>query len=238
MVGLEQWRASIGLYHSTSGSYRPLVCTLGKRQLSPITVYQLLQTLFTVLALTLLLGGLTCITGLTITKNRLQRNSCTQLLVLESALVMTGMEAHSGDLERSIRAVAILLIMAGDVEQNPGPLPPVSASPESRALRHHYVSLVTAVADPLMLSLKLFSTGMIDMATKDKANLPLMTTNMKNDVLLSAVMTRVDIDPTLFHRFVDIIKDDGDDILKSLGGKLEDTYSKSVNVRLGSEASV
>ena len=147
--------------------------------------------------------------------------------------MMTSMEAHSGDLERSIRAAAILLIMAGDVEQNPGPLPPASASPESKALRHHFASLVTAITDPLMLSLKLFSIGMIDMATKDKANLPIMTTIMKSDVLLSAVMNRVDADPSLFHRFVGLLKDDGDDMLMSLGGKLEDTYSESVNAGEG-----
>ena len=158
--------------------------------------------------------------GLTRVMASKKRTSGTQLLVSVCAIGQAISEANSGCLERSVRARAILLIMAGDVEENPGPLPPASASPESRALRHHFASLITAITDPLMLSLKLFSTGIIDMATKDKANLPTMTTIMKNDVLLSAVMSRVSTDPSLFHRFVDLLKDDGDDILKCLGEKL------------------
>ena len=158
------------------------------------------------------------------------RTSGTQLLVSVCAVGLAIMEKNCGSLERSVRAMAILLIMAGDVEQNPGPLPPASASPESRALRHHSASLITAIADPLRLSWRLFSAGIIEKVTKDKVNLPTMTVEEKNDVLLSAVMNNVDTDPSFFHQFLGLLKEDGDTILKSLAGKLEDTYSESVNV--------
>ena len=169
MIGVEQWRASIGLYHSRS--HRQLTRVPGKRQLAPIpclppsriTVLVLILTeqfvcsmLFVIWILvnghSLLKGGLTSI---------MASKKSSQLLVSVCAIGQAVTEAISGCLERSVRAMAILLIMAGDVEENPGPLPPASASPESRALRHHSASLITAIADPLRLSWKLYSAGIL-----------------------------------------------------------------------------
>ena len=131
MIGIEQWRASIGLYYC--GSRKQLTCIPAKRrlyhsgpcqqpatiphkrQLAPTTVYTCLQTLCIALALMVLVGTLTCsIAGLTAINSRLHGTTANQLLV--SGCV------HSGNLQRSVHARAILLIMAGDVEQNPGPL--------------------------------------------------------------------------------------------------------------------
>ena len=60
----------------------------------------------------------------------------------------------------------------------------------------------------------------------EEVDLPTNTVSKKNRVLLSAVMRRVDARPSLFHRFMDILKENGDRILKELGGKLETTYSE------------
>ena len=101
-----------------------------------------------------------------------------------------------------------------------------SASPECKAIRCHFSSLVKAITDPLGLSTELFSKEIIEEVTMEEANLPHQTKGDKNRVLLSAVMRRVDARPSLFRRFVDLLKDNGDHILREQGGKLETTYSK------------
>ena len=51
-----------------------------------------------------------------------KRTSAKQLLVWVCALAVTLIENACCNLERSLEAMAILLIMSGDVEQNPGPI--------------------------------------------------------------------------------------------------------------------
>ena len=113
----------------------------------------------------------------------------------------------------------------------------VSASPESVALRCHLASLVTAIADPLELSWKFFAEEIIEEATKDEVDLPNLTVAKKNSILVSAVMKRVEARPSLFHRSIDLLKEDGDDILRELGGKLETTYSE-LHVPVNGELSI
>ena len=64
----------------------------------------------------LLLRVLTCIIAIK------KIATAPQLQVCVCALVVTTIEGDCGDLERCLAAMAILLIMAGDVEQNPGPI--------------------------------------------------------------------------------------------------------------------
>ena len=101
-----------------------------------------------------------------------------------------------------------------------------SVSPECKALQTHSASLVTAIANPLRLSWALFAKEVIDEATRERASKGNLIVLEKNDILLAAISRRVEADPSLFRRLVDILKEDGDSPLKSLGGKLETTYSK------------
>ena len=177
MIGVEQWRASIGLYRPRS--HRKLSRTPEERQLAPVSVYHLVGVTMLMLILTeqvlcsILFIMWILVNGHSLLKGGLTRimtsKKSSQLLVSVCAIGQGVTEAISGCLERSVRAMAILLIMAGDVEENPGPLPPTSASPESMALRHHSASLITAIADPLRLSWKLFSAGMIEKATRGQS---------------------------------------------------------------------
>ena len=95
-----------------------------------------------------------------------------------------------------------------------------------RVIRHHSTSLITSIADPLDLAWKLFANKIIEAATKDEVDLPNLTVTKKNSILVSAVMRRVEARPSLFHQFVDVLKDNGDHILRELGEKLETTYSE------------
>ena len=61
-------------------------------------------------------GGLTCFMAFK------KRTSVSQPLVSVCALLIAIMEDACANLERSLVARAILLIMSGDVEQNPGPI--------------------------------------------------------------------------------------------------------------------
>ena len=131
MIGVEQWRASIGLYH-----FRSHHCVPGKRQLAPILpIYHLVGVTLLVLILAKLL--VCCVlfiirilvNGYSLLKGGLtrfmafkKRTSVSQPLVCVCALLIAIMEDACANLERSLVARAILLIMSGDVEQNPGPI--------------------------------------------------------------------------------------------------------------------
>ena len=133
MIDLCQWRASIGLHHA-AGS-RALARTPGKRRLAG-SAQQLAETL--AIALASLLMGLVAQCQLLIDAicHSLLIRVLTCVAVFDCKLRQTGvsdvvcggwflsvslLQALSVDLERSLSALAILLIMAGDVEQNPGP---------------------------------------------------------------------------------------------------------------------
>ena len=72
--------------------------------------------------------------------------------------------------------------------------------------------------------MELYSKGIIENVTMQEVGLPNQTRVQKNGVLLLAVSSRVEARPSFFHHFVDILKGNDDDILRQLGGKLEDTY--------------
>ena len=101
-----------------------------------------------------------------------------------------------------------------------------TVSPESQALRRHFASMVKAITDPVGISTELFSEEIIEEVTMEEVDLPNQTVSKKNRVLLSAVMRRVETRPSLFHRFINLLKENGDHILRELGGKLETTYSE------------
>ena len=112
-----------------------------------------------------------------------------------------------------------------------------SANAECRALRRHFASLTKAITDPLGLSIELFSEEIIEEVIMEKVKLPNQTDREKNSVLLSAVMRRVETRPSLFNRFMELLKEHGDCTLRELGGKLETTYSE-LHVPINGELSV
>ena len=105
------------------------------------------------------------------------------------------------------------------------------------AIRLHFSSLAKAITDALGLSMELFSKEIIEDVTMEEANLPKQIKGDKNRVLLLAVMRRVEARPSLFHRFVNLLKENGDCILKELGGKLETTYNE-LHVPINGELSI
>ena len=100
------------------------------------------------------------------------------------------------------------------------------SSPESRALRCHSGSLFKGLTDPLDISWNLFSKNVIDRATKDEVDRYDLTLRKKSNILLTAVINRVEARPKLFYEFLKVLKEDGDDILRELADKLKGTISK------------
>ena len=133
MIDLGQWRASIGIHNAASS--RALARIPGKRHLAGSS-QQLAETwaimltslfreqfgqyqlLIDMIRYTLLIGVLMCIAAFNC-KHR--QTDISDVLYCGWFLSVSLLQMLSGDLERSLSALAILLIMAGDVEQNPGP---------------------------------------------------------------------------------------------------------------------
>ena len=130
MIDLCQWRASIGFHHA-AGS-RALARTPGKRRLAG-SAQQLAETVAIALASLLvaqcqLLFDSIChallirvLTFVAVFDCKLRQTGVSDVVCGGWFLSVSLLQALSGDLERSLSALAILLIMAGDVEQNPGP---------------------------------------------------------------------------------------------------------------------
>ena len=110
MIGIEEWRARIGTYHG--GLSRALARKSGTRQLAWMMI------------LAAIFDSLLCVTGIfLLTEQSITRckTSIGHLLCSMMTTISTLLNSINS-LERSIAALAILLIMSGDVEQNPGPI--------------------------------------------------------------------------------------------------------------------
>ena len=102
------------------------------------------------------------------------------------------------------------------------------ASPESRALCHHYGSLLKAMAtaDLVQFSGTLYAIHIINKSAVEETNQPTLTETWKSSILVSAIMCSVEAKPKLFKRFVGLLKEEGSDILDEIARKLESTFSK------------
>ena len=133
MIDLGQWRASIGLHNAASS--RALARILGKSHLTgssqqlaekfAMMLASLLrerfgqcQLLIDMICYILLIGVLMCVAAFNC-KHR--QTDISDVLHGGWFLSVSLLQMLPGDMERSLSALAILLIMAGDVEQNPGP---------------------------------------------------------------------------------------------------------------------
>ena len=120
MIGLEEWRAKIGTHHG--GLSRVLARTPGNSRLAWIHVSDILLILFACLLPSLWNGPHTVATVcLRRCENKagLSRLLCWMTIW---TLSVSALSTNVENLERSIAALAILLIISGDVEQNPGPI--------------------------------------------------------------------------------------------------------------------
>ena len=110
MVGIEEWRARIGLY--TGGC--AMISNLSKKRSCNVNSTKDLSLMTLLCFCTVVPSCTKCMSYSTI---------AIQLYFVGMTIGILNciLEAHSGNVERSVIALAILLIVAGDVEQNPGP---------------------------------------------------------------------------------------------------------------------
>ena len=78
------------------------------------------------------------------------------------------------------------------------------ASPESRALRRHYGSLLKAMAtaDLIQFSGTLYARHIINKSVMEEVNQSMLTKTKMNSVLVLAIMSSVEAKPRLFHKFI------------------------------------
>ena len=81
-------------------------------------------------------------------------------------------------------------------------------TPEYRTFREHYNRLVTAISDPLLLATRLFSRSIIDYALLQRVAMPTFTTLQNTNTLLSAVLGKIQTDPSTFSAFFSALNED------------------------------
>ena len=86
--------------------------------------------------------------------------------------------------------------------------------PEYRIFREHYDRLVAAISDPLPLATRLFARSIIDSTLLQRVNIPAFTTFQNTNTLLTAVLGRIETDPSTFDVFLSALKEDSS--MKSL----------------------
>ena len=85
---------------------------------------------------------------------------------------------------------------------------------EYRVFREHYDRLVTTITDPLPLATRLFARSIIDSGLLQRVNIPAFTTFQNTNTLLTAVLGRIETDPSTFDVFLPALKEDSS--MKSL----------------------
>ena len=81
-------------------------------------------------------------------------------------------------------------------------------TPEYRTIREYYDRLVTAVLDPLPLAARLFARSIIDFTLLQRMNTLGFTTFQNTNTLLSAVLGKIQTDPSAFGEFLLALKED------------------------------
>ena len=81
-------------------------------------------------------------------------------------------------------------------------------TPEYRTFREHYDSLVIAVSDPLPLAARLFARSIIDSTLLQRVNVPALPPFQNTSTLLTAVLGKIQTDPSAFGVFLSALKDD------------------------------
>ena len=81
-------------------------------------------------------------------------------------------------------------------------------TPEYRTFREYYDRLVTAIQDPLPLATRLFARSIIDATLLQFVNVPALPPFHKTNTLLTAVLGKIQTDPSTFNVFLSALKED------------------------------
>ena len=81
-------------------------------------------------------------------------------------------------------------------------------TPEYRTFREHYDKLVTAIQDPLPLATRLFARNIIDFTLLQQMNTLGFTAFQNTNTLLSAVLGKIQTDPSAFGIFLLALNED------------------------------
>lgn len=100
------------------------------------------------------------------------------------------------------------------------------AKAEQQAFRHHSATLLCAVDSPDQLAWQLFSAGLISSPVRDQALVPMLSAMQKNGILLSAVESKIKVEPAVFHRFVELLQRTGNSTLAAMGMKMKAACGK------------
>ena len=80
-------------------------------------------------------------------------------------------------------------------------------TPEYRTFREHYDRLVNSISDPLPLATRLFARSVIDFTLLQRMNTLGFTTFQNTNSLLSAVLGKIQTDPSTFHVFLSALSE-------------------------------
>ena len=101
-----------------------------------------------------------------------------------------------------------------------------SESPEECVFRQHSATLIHAIDAPDEFAWQLFANDIISHTVKNDALVSQLSNERKNSILLSAVEGKIRADPSLFHKFVQLLRVSDDLTLRSLGERLRDAYGE------------
>ena len=105
-------------------------------------------------------------------------------------------------------------------------------TPEARAFREHYATMVKAIQDPDTIANELFSKGILSREVLMELRPCNLSTAKKNGMILQCVYDHlVFIDPSKLHVFTDVLRQEAYAV--HLSDKLEASYREfSVNCKL------
>ena len=94
-------------------------------------------------------------------------------------------------------------------------------TPEYRTLREHYDRLVNTISEPLPLAARLFARSIIDSTLLQRVNVPALPPFQNTSTLLSAVLGKIQTDPSTFGAFLSALKEDPSmqSLVESMEGK-------------------
>ena len=96
-------------------------------------------------------------------------------------------------------------------------------TPEARAFQEHFATLVNAIQDPDALACQLFSKGILSRQVLEELQPCGLSNTKKNEkILLSVYNHLVFIDPSKFHVFADVLRQEAYAV--ELSDKLEASY--------------
>ena len=81
-------------------------------------------------------------------------------------------------------------------------------TPEYRTFREHYARLVHAIQDPLPLAARLFARSIIDPIVLQRVNVPALPPFQNTITLLTAVLGKIQTDPSTFNAFLSALNED------------------------------